>query len=290
MFTKKHYINVISLMLLSVVTFVNVYKLSLFFIETPVLVGLLYIAIFLSFFFIVDKNSSNEKIQEIKKYFPAILTIYVLLPYLLLANFTSKINPFGRWAETEILIYVVLASAVIISAVKLIDSNKYNLWFFVYPILFGLILSANFYFGFVIILAILFILRQSFPKIFLFSLLTIAFGIAIPKIFGAVHFDFNYDIFLPQISTWFVIVLVVISIYTGWLVADLPELFFASGIVLFIYMLIPAISKILQLGFYNAVKNDLVFSALLAVVPLFLFSIKEYEVDKFLGKVYNDAG
>jgi hypothetical protein len=44
------------------------------------------------------------------------------------------------------------------------------------------------------------------------------------------------------------------------------------------------------LGFYNAVKNDLVFSALLAVVPLFLFSIKEYEVDKFLGKVYSDAG
>ena len=49
------------------------------------------------------------------------------------------------------------------------------------------------------------------------------------------------------------------------------------------------ISKIFQLGFDRAVNNDLVFSALLAVVPFFLFAIKEYEVDKFLGKVYKDT-
>ncbi len=72
------------------------------------------------------------------------------------------------------------------------------------------------------------------------------------------------------------------------MIADLQELFFSSGIILFLYLLIPSISKIIQLGFYRAVNNELEFSALLAVVPFFLFSIKEYEVDKFLGKVYND--
>ena len=289
MFTKKHYINLISLLLLSFVTFINVYKLALFYFKTPFLIGILYIAIFLTFFFLVDRNSDKEKIRGLKKYFPTLLTFYVLLPYLFLANFTSKFNPGGRWVETEILIYVVLSSAVIIMGSKYLVNEKYDYLFFAFSLFFGIILSSNLYFGLVLILAILFIFRQSFPKIILFSVLTIGFGLAIPSLLDALNFTFDYHIYLPEISVWFLAILILISIYAGWLVADLQELFYASGIVLFFFMLIPSISKIFQFGFFDAVNNDLVFSSLLAVVPLFLFSIKEYEVDKFLGKVYNET-
>ena len=290
MFTKKHYINVVSLLLLSIVTFINCYKIALLYVEVPFLISLIYVAAFTSFFFIADKKSNKNKSGGIRQYFPTLLSVYVLLPYLLLTYLTSKINPEGRWVETEILMYVVLVSAIIIMGSKYLDSKKYNFWFYVFPILFGLILTANFYFGLVLILAVFFIFRESFPKIFLFSMLTIGLGILIPKFLNAVHFTFDYEIFFPEISTWFIIFLVLISVYAGWMIADLQELFFSSGIILFIYLLIPSISKIIQLGFYNAVNNDLVISAFLAVIPFFLFSIKEYEVDKFLGKVYKDAG
>ncbi len=296
MFTKKHYINVVSLLLLSVVTFINFYKLTLLYVEIPFLISLLYVAAFLSFFFIADKKSNKNKsvgighhVEGIRQYFPTLLSVYVLLPYLLLTYFTSNMNPEGRWVETEILIFVVLASAVIIMGTNYLDGKKFNISFFIFPILFGLILSANFYFGFVLILAILFIFRESFPKIFLFSLITFAFGIIIPKFLNAVHFTFDYEIFFPQIPVWLIIILLLITIYVGWMIADLQELFFSSGIILFIYLLIPSISKIIQLGFYRAVNNELEFSSLLVVVPIFLFAIKEYEVEKFLGKVYKDA-
>ncbi len=296
MFTKKHYINVVSILLLSVVTFINFYKLTLLYVEVPFLISLFYVAAFLSFFFIADKKSNKDKsagtshyVEGIRQYFPTLLSVYVLLPYLLLTYFTSKMNPEGRWVETEILIFVVLVGAVIILGNKYLDSKKYNLSFFVFPILFGLILSANFNFGFVLILSVLFIFRESFPKIILFSLLTIAFGIFIPKFLNAVHFSFEYEIFFPSIPIWLIIILILITIYVGWMIADLQELFFSSGVILFMYLLIPCMSKIIQLGFYRAMNYELEFSALLAVVPFFLFAIKEYEVDKFLGKVYKDV-
>ena len=176
MFTKKHYINVVSLLLLSIVTFINCYKLTLLYSEVPFLISILYVTAFISFFFIADKKSTKKKPEGIKQYFPMLLSVYVLLPYLLLTYFTSKINPEGRWIETEILIFVVLVSAVIIMGIKLLEAKKYNFSFFVFPILFGLILSENYNFGFVLIIAVLFIFRESIPKIFLFSVLTLVLG------------------------------------------------------------------------------------------------------------------
>ncbi len=176
MFTKKHYINIISLLLLSFVTFINCYKLTLLYAEVPFLISLLYVSAFIAFFFIADKKSTKKKPEGIKQYFPMLLSVYVLLPYLLLTYFTSKINPEGRWIETEILIFVVLVSAVIIMGSKLLDGKKYNFSFFVFPILFGLILSANYNFGFVLILSVLFIFRESIPKIILFSCINYSIG------------------------------------------------------------------------------------------------------------------
>ncbi len=284
MFTKKHYINVISLCILSIVTFINGYKLASHFTQLPALFSLLYILIFLSFFFIIDKT----KLSPLKKVLPTILSLYVLLPYLLLTYFTSKTNFEGRLIETTELIFAVIFGALIILANKYINPKKYNFNFFLFAFLFGIILTVNFHFCVVLLIAVLYLLRESFPKIILFSILTVFFYFIGLNIFSEFIPQFNHNIYFPEISVWLTIIILSITVYAGWLISDLQELFFASGIMLFLYLTASSIPKIIQLGFYNAVNLDFSFSALLIVVPFLMFSIKEYQVDKFLGKIYKE--
>jgi hypothetical protein len=68
----------------------------------------------------------------------------------------------------------------------------------------------------------------------------------------------------------------------GWITADLQEVLFSSGIFLFAVYLLSFISKVAELG-WN--KNVIDFSLLMVVIPFLVLAIKEYKVDRFLGKV-----
>jgi len=77
-------------------------------------------------------------------------------------------------------------------------------------------------------------------------------------------------LFLPL---WLIIILLLITIYVGWMISDLQELLFSSGIILFI---------IISLSFFYQTFD---LSIYYLSFPFLLLAIKEYEVDYYLGKI-----
>jgi hypothetical protein len=76
--------------------------------------------------------------------------------------------------------------------------------------------------------------------------------------------------------------LIVASLYIGWIIADFQEVLLASGLVYFILFTISFLFKITQWG-WNKEWIDL--SLMIFAVPFLVLSIKEYKVDRFLGKI-----
>jgi hypothetical protein len=74
-------------------------------------------------------------------------------------------------------------------------------------------------------------------------------------------------------------------IAAGWLTADLQETFFVSSIALSLPSIISFADKLVTSGFYTSDVYLFDLKYLIISVPLFAASIKDYKVDRFLGKV-----
>lgn len=80
---------------------------------------------------------------------------------------------------------------------------------------------------------------------------------------------------LMVIPVFILVIFIIINFYLGWIIADRQELLFSSGLMIFILLLISS--------YYDSpIQNRF-----LLTIPLFLFSLKRYKVDRFLGKIYN---
>jgi hypothetical protein len=90
----------------------------------------------------------------------------------------------------------------------------------------------------------------------------------------------NYYQIIP---VWIIISLFLLTLYAGWIVADLQEALFASGIILFLIYLLSFILLVSEFG-WN--KNEIDLSLMIMAIPFLVLSIKEYKVDRFLGKVF----
>ena len=66
------------------------------------------------------------------------------------------------------------------------------------------------------------------------------------------------------------------------MVADMQEVFFSTGIIIFFWSLIYWIYN------NNSFINSTAAASFLISIPFFLSSFRRYKVDKFLGKVYKD--
>jgi len=90
----------------------------------------------------------------------------------------------------------------------------------------------------------------------------------------------NFEIFYWDFSVIWIIALYLLSLYTGWLVSDMQEVYFGSGIIIFLWSVIFWIT--------NYTFGEISVISLLTSIPFFFFSIRKYKVDKFLGKVYKN--
>ena len=81
-------------------------------------------------------------------------------------------------------------------------------------------------------------------------------------------------------SMWFILLAIIsaaISIYAGWISRSLYEVFFATGTLIFVTMIICA-------GTYNYLFPQ----TLSAAYPLFIVAIRDYNSQKFAGKIIDD--
>lgn len=280
MFSKKQYINIFSLAVLSIITFLNINRLTSNIYNSSLLISLIYVIFFLLLIIFIDKRSFNE---IIKGFLPVLISIYALLPYLLITYATSNISSQSRWAEISLITYIVIIISSIILLNKYSTSEKFDSYFFSFGILYGFLFAISKEAGFLLIINILFFYRNSIPKILLFSFITLLVGLLMPNIFSLFGFNFYRELFFPKISGMFQTFIIILSIYTGWIVSDIQETFFGSGIILFLYLIFSIISGGYEWKFY--IGDDTFPSFFIAVIPFLLLSIKKYKVEKFTGKV-----
>ena len=171
----------------------------------------------------------------------------------------------------------VLVISIIFILSKFIDVDKVNIKFAFLSFLFGAFLCTRIIVVIPFLLSILFFFRYNLKNLLLFVLLSLLICFALIAPF--IRWDYSsFLLFGPftgaiaELPMWMYIVMFFILIYAGWMISDMQELFFASGLVLFFISLM----IFLRGGRYF---DEMVFS-----LPFFILSIKEYQVDKFLGK------
>ena len=359
MFTKKHFINTISILLLLVINFIYLSDNSLSFLISPVIYFIVLTLLLCVLIFYIDKSlpaggainhksfiilylivllmfgtfefifnhsqglasfvSFNWLTNFIKGIFPynnnnyahnLPFLYYIDSPFFLLGNeeiiglfglilffilllqisLTNKelIIRLGAFLLLPIVYYEVvtggdsLTNAVLIISIifildKFVNVDKVNIKFIFLSFLFGAFLCTRIIAVIPILLSVLFFFRNNFKNLLLFILLSLLVCFALIAPF--IRWDYSsFTLFGPfagaitELPIWVYLVLFVILIYAGWMISDMQELFFVSGLVLFFIALLIFL------------RGENYFDEMVFGLPFFILSIKEYQVDNFLGK------
>ena len=314
-FTKQHYINLVS----SLIIWLSGVLFILKFFDNAALKIILYSIIFVVVLIFMERTEKYYKsflTQNILSFIMLIITVVAVLLYFLehvnyplIAGFTilwlAVIYQTQNLKVELLQLAVFLLSPVLYSEMisfsglfplimlvivsifiseRFLDNSKLDWKFFLMAFLFGLILSIEQLVSFIYLIYLLHLFRYEITKGAVFILGMIAayavfLFLADKGYLTVAASQINYFQMLP---IWAIILLFIIALYLGWIVADLQEVLFASGIILFLIFILTFSFWISQLGWH---KNEIDLSFLIMAIPFLVLSIKEYKVDRFLGKV-----
>ena len=184
----------------------------------------------------------------------------------------------------ELFFNMMIIIVLILFAQRYFDPGKYSYKFEMFGLLFGLLLSTRSVAGMIYAVYLTYFFKQNLPRGYLFIfLILLAFYLTLVPFFLWDQISFLlYGPFAIQqkvaaLPVWTVAIILVIAIYSGWVASNLQEVFFASGFVLFLSVLISMILKIFAFGFMQAVVNDVFdISYFIFCIPFLLLSIGEY--------------
>ncbi len=140
------------------------------------------------------------------------------------------------------LVNAVIAISLMFLINKYINSEKIDIRFFFLSIVFGTLLCTRFITVIPFTLSLLFFFRYNLKSLLMFLILSIiiCFALIIPFI----RWDYSmFNLFGPfngnlaGLPLWFYILLFIVLLYAGWMISDLQELFFASGIFYIFYFI-----------------------------------------------------
>ena len=162
---------------------------------------------------------------------------------------------------------------------KYLNPDKVDLFIVSFIFILSFISYFTFFsFGFYLIF-LLFFFRNNLKNLFLSFFLIFLFDLIIKYFMIG---NYSGEIFYWGFSWGWITLLYLLSIYAGWMVADMQEVYFSTGIVIFFWSLIFLISN------NNSFINSAAVTSFLISIPFFLSSFRRYKIDKFLGKVYKD--
>ena len=213
-------------------------------------------------------HSQNVKTSLIQ------LAVFLLSPVL----YSEMISFSGSFSLVMLVIISIFISE------RYMDNKRLDWKFFLAAFLFGVTLSAQLIVSFIYLIYLLYKFRNNVTKGSIFVLVmlaayTLLFFLADKGYMVVAASQTNYYQMIP---VWIIISLFLLTLYAGWIVADLQEVLFASGIILFLIYLLSFILLVSEFG-WN--KNEIDLSLMIMAIPLLALSIKEYKVDRFLGKV-----
>jgi hypothetical protein len=178
---------------------------------------------------------------------------------------------------------MLVALSILISE-RIIKNIKFDWKFFLIAFLFGVTLSAHLLVGLIYTIYLIYLFRNGLSK-GLYFVLTMLMSYALSKFLldkGYITMAALQTNYFQLMPIWIVIILVIAAIYIGWIVSDLQEIFFTNGLILFSIFKLSVLIRVLQFG---ESRSEFDFSLLIMAIPFLVLSIKEYKVDKYLGKV-----
>ncbi|MHB1687634.1 MAG: hypothetical protein ACYCVH_09695 [Ignavibacteriaceae bacterium] len=195
----------------------------------------------------------------------------------------SPVFYYGFVVRDELFFNMMLPIILIFLAEKFLNRDVDNFKFDLFGILFGLTLSTRSVVAVIYAVYFIYFFKLNIPKGILFSFLVLLvfWLILLPFFLWDQHSfiqngPFAIQSYLSHIPIWNVFVFLVIAIYLGWIASNLQEVFFASGIMLFMPVFVSMIYKISAVGFYQAVVNDVFdLSYFIFCIPFLLLSIQE---------------
>ncbi len=196
----------------------------------------------------------------------------------------SPVFYFSFVVRDELFFNMMIIIVQILFAQRYFDPGKYSYKFEIFGLLFGLLLSTRSVVGMVYAVYLTHLFKQNLPRGYLFIFLVLlAFYLTLVPFYLWDQISFMlYGPFAIQqkvaaLPIGIVAVILVIAIYSGWIASNLQEVFFASGVVLFLAVLISMILKLFAAGFMQAVVNDVFdLSYFIFCIPFLLLSIGEY--------------
>lgn len=196
--------------------------------------------------------------------------------------------------RSELLTNMTLFIALCYIAFKYVDSEKADVKFYSVSVLFGLLLSTRLIVFAVFFLFLLFFFRSNIVKGFLFGAVSVAVFVLslIPFIVWNPEYFVTKGPFSIQflyLPVWVIVVAPFVLLYIGWMLRDVRELMFASGVMIFILVTISLLMRVMQDGFYNCIVGSYYdISYYCMCIPFLLLSLHEYDVDYHLGKRLTD--
>lgn len=264
--TEKYYKSFLTknllLLMMLIVTAVAIFLYRLEYIGYPSIAG------FSILWLLIIYHSQNVKMSLIQ------LAAFLLSPVL----YSEIISFSGVFSLT------MLVTVSIFISERFLENIKIDWKFFLVAFLFGVTLSAHLLLSFIYLIYLLYLFRNNITKGLAFILLML-FTYALLFFLagkGYITVRASHANYFQMIPIWIKILLVIVTLYVGWITADLQEVLFASGIILFITSILCLLFGLGQAG-WN--RNEIDFSIIIMVIPFLVLSIKEYRVGTFLGKV-----
>jgi hypothetical protein len=192
----------------------------------------------------------------------------------------SPLTFYGLFESSGYFLNAVILIILIFLSNKYLTPGKVDIKFISIAVLFGLFFTVKLEVIIVLIIYLLFLFRNNIKDGLLFFEIFIAvFLITIMPfiLWNPVLFFFNgpFSLFFRfSIPWWELLIFLVASFYIGWIISDLQEIFFVSAVLL----IIPSLFNLL-------IKPDAGLSNFIFCLPFLIFSIKDYRVEKFVGKV-----
>ncbi len=193
--------------------------------------------------------------------------------------------------RSELFTNTVLIISLFFLAEQKLNEQERNIPFFVLALMFGFFLSTRLIAFLWLALFLLFFFRNNLKNgaVFLAISLSVFLLSLLPFYLWNAEAFINKGPFAVQtiyLPKWIFVVFPFIVLYVGWMIADFQELLFASGVLTFLLVSISFLMTISDVGmsetFFNS-RFDISYYIL--SVPFFILALKEYRVDRFLGKV-----
>ncbi len=193
--------------------------------------------------------------------------------------------------RSELLTNTAIVISLFYLAVEKLNQYKRDLPFFVLALLFGFFLSTRLIVFIWLAMFLLFFFRNNLKNgmlflaivLFVFLLSLLPFYLWDAETFINKGPFAVQSIYLPK---WIFFIFPFVVLYVGWMIADFQELLFASGVLTFLLVSISFLMTISDVGMNEAIFNSRFdISYYVLSVPFFILALKEYRVDRFLGKV-----